>query len=282
VCKAAQLVFRGHGLAANPWESAVQFRDELVKRKFPPASGFTVRYRFSIAGKVPADLHVVVERPDLYTVKLNGVELSASPGSWWLDRSFGKIAAAAAARVGENVLELSASPFTVFHEIEAAYVLGDFGLHAADAGFVIEPAKKLAIGPWNEQLLPLYGDGVTYRQTFEIAAVSGSYLVKLPAWNGSVARVTVNGQAAGYIEAPPYERDVTAHVRAGTNTVEVTVIGTLKNTLGPHHAGAGLGAAWPPMFRRAPAGGLPPGADYATVPYGLTKHFLLIEEQIER
>ena len=78
------------------------------------------------------------------------------------------------------------------------------------------------------------------------------------------------------------ERDVTAHVRPGKNTIEVTVIGTLKNTLGPHHAGTQLGAAWPPMFRRAPAGGLPPGADYATVPYGLTKDFLLIEEQVKR
>ena len=67
-----------------------------------------------------------------------------------------------------------------------------------------------------------------------------------------------------------------------SETATKAVIGTLKNTLGPHHAGTQIGAAWPPMFRRAPADGLPPGANYATIPYGLTKDFLLIEEQTKR
>ena len=127
--------------------------------------------------------------------------------------------------------------------------------------------------------MPLYGDGVSYRETFEIAEPSGSYRVKLPRWNGSVARVVVNGRHGGYIESPPYERNVTAFVRSGRNTIEVTVIGTLKNTLGPHHAGPEVGAAWPGMFRRPPADGLPPGAAYATVSYGLMEPFVLVQER---
>ena len=255
VCKAAEFAFKRHGMPGNPWESAVQFRDELLRREFPQESGFTVSYRFSIAEKVPSSLFVVVERPDLYTVKLNGVQLSASPGSWWLDRSFGKIVARDAARVGENVLELTAAPFTVYHEIEAAYVLGDFGVRAADAGFVIVPPRELRVGSWKEQLLPLYGHGVSYTETFEIDAPAGTYRVRLPRWNGSVAKVSVNGRDAGIVESPPYERDVTAHVRGGRNTIEVIVIGTLKNTLGPHHAGPEVGAAWPGCSGAPPRAG---------------------------
>ena len=43
---------------------------------------------------------------------------------------------------GENRLELIASPFSIYHEIEAAYVVGDFRVEPADSGFVIEPEPR--------------------------------------------------------------------------------------------------------------------------------------------
>ena len=77
-------------------------------------------------------------------------------------------------------------------------------------------------------------------------------MVTLPNWYGSVAKVTVNGKPAGFIDAPPWECDVTKWVKRGQNEVEVTVIGTLKNTLGPHHGKPALGAAWPGSFQQGP------------------------------
>jgi hypothetical protein len=59
------------------------------------------------------------------------------------------------------------------------------------------------------------------------------------------------------------------------NTVEVHVIGTLKNTLGPHHNNPGLGSAWPGMFQVGPESGLPAGLNYSTVGYGLFEPFVL-------
>ena len=64
-------------------------------------------------------------------------------------------------------------------------------------------------------------------------------------------------------------------VQPGANRIEVTVIGTLKNTLGPHHGNPALGTAWPAMFQKAPAAGPPPGKDYSTVGYGLFEPFEL-------
>ncbi len=279
VYRAAQFAFQKNGMDRNPWDSAVQFRDELITRTFPPESGVKVAYRFTVEKEVPETLFVVVERPDLYKIKLNGVELSPRAGSWWLDRSFGKLEAKAAAKVGENLLELTASPFTICHEIEAAYVIGDFGVRSGDSGFTIVPEETLKVGSWRDQLLPLYGAGVAYTETFELPALSGTYRVRLPSWLGSVAEVSVNGKSAGYIEAPPYERDITSHLKKGRNTIEVVVLGTLKNTLGPHHAGPGLGSAWPGMFHRAPENGPPPGNRYATVGYGLLEPFILLEER---
>ncbi len=270
-----QFAFQKNGLPQNPWESAVQFRDELITKKFPPESGCAATYRFTIAHEVPRPLQVVVERADLYAIACNGKPLMPAKGSWWLDKSFGRIDITAAARTGANEVTIRARPFTMFHELAAAYVLGDFGLKAAGAGFTIVPAATLKLGKWNEQGLPLYSAAVSYRQRFELPQPSGRYAVRLPAWYGSVAEVFVNDRSAGYIGFAPWQCDVTPHVVAGVNTIEVRVIGTLKNTLGPHHAGKVVGMARPIQFHTAPETGPPPGKEYDTIGYGLFEPFVL-------
>ena len=70
---------------------------------------------------------------------------------------------------------------------------------------------------------------------------------------------------------PPLEDAIYEHPAV----LEVIVIGTLKNTLGPHHNGSSLGSAWPGMFQRGPESGLPPGQAYDTVSYGLFEPFAL-------
>ncbi len=68
---------------------------------------------------------------------------------------------------------------------------------------------------------------------------------------------------------------MTSLIKPGTNNIEVIVIGTLKNTLGPHHAGQVVGAAWPNMFQRGPETGPPPGSRYHTIGYGLFEPLVL-------
>jgi len=275
--RANQFAFQQNGMGRNPWDSAVQFRDELIKKKFPADSGFIATYRFTIEKQVPSQLYIVIERPDLYSIKCNGKTVKAIKGSWWLDKSFGKINIRTAAKVGENTVTIKAFPLTIYHELESAYVLGDFALKASDSGFVIVPEEKLDIeaGGWNQQGYPFYAAGVSYTQKFEVSRPKGEYQVQLLHWYGSVAKVIVNGKTAGYIGYQPWQCDVTPLVKRGTNSIEIIVIGTLKNTLGPHHAGRTLGAAWPNMFQRAPETGPPPGNQYHTVGYGLFKAFEL-------
>lgn len=494
--QANQFAFQKNGLERNPWDSAVQFKDRLLTKSFPANSGFTASYKFTIEGAVPPDLAIVIERPDLYTITCNGQPLKTpaytpakvwqskrttyaegtvlrpSPEfkDWWLDKAFGKIPLASVARTGENVVTLTAAPFTIYHELESAYVLGEFTLKPAQQGFVITPDQPLQIqtpttvvsrthgvnpdqtmwlsggigfapgtedrapfvvfdlggardlsalriwnyceanvrdltargakeirlsgatdaampqfnqplgqftllrgstsggraqdlpvvaqgvrfvrvdilsnqggvnfpatgqpedngfvglaevqfldanggkidgvkihqasselgarerlarhlvddsgfirklsGGWDAQGHPFYAAGVAYQQKFRVAKREGRYVVALPQWLGSVAQVSVNGKLAGYIDAPPYECDVTKPIKRGENTVVVTVIGTLKNTLGPHHGHPALGAAWPGMFQRGPNPGPPPGETYSTVGYGLFAPFAL--KQITR
>lgn len=274
-CKANDLAFQANGLKGNPWDCAVQFRDEIITQKFPLESGCEVSYRFTIADRVPDSLFVVIERPDLYRITCNGQEVHAAPGAWWLEPSFGKLDIRSAAKVGENVVTCKASPFTVWHEIEAAYVLGDFAVQPAEQGFVIKPPSPVKLGPWNVQGKPFYGATVTYSERFDLPTPSGRYVVSLPAWYGSVAKVVVNGKLAGYIQSQPWECDVTPHITGGINTVSVSVFGTLKNTLGPHHENPPAGIAWPHGFRKAPETGPPAGVAYSTFGYGLFEPFVI-------
>ncbi len=475
--QANQLAFQANGLERNPWDSAVQLRDEFIRKTFPAESGFEATYRFTIEGDPPRDLAIVIERPDLYTITCNGKSIKAKPGDWWLDKSFGKIDLAGAAQPGENAVTIKAQPFTIYHELEPAYVLGDFSLKPSKSGFVIvrpepltmtvateahgtdpegtmwlsagvgygkRPASKSpddrdpelvfdlgsqrnlaaikvwnynevnltergvkrlkvlvsptdddasfrevgtfeldqaqsgSVGPsaaprfpqtleakaqavrfvkfdilsnhrgttypaekpvednafvglsevrflaegdggrivpiggvriarvsselaggtghnrraaflldssgmrptgWNAQGHPFYGGAVAYTARFDVGEKpSGNYCVRLPSWYGSVARVTVNGRPAGRIAWQPWECTVTEFIRPGVNTITVEVVGTLKNTLGPHHAGALRGSAWPHAFRQGPRLGPPPGEKYDTIGYGLFEPFVLIRE----
>jgi len=275
---ANQMAFEKNGMERNPWDSAVQFKDELISRKFPPGSGFEATYRFAIEGEVPKPLVIVIERPDLYAITCNGTPVTAAKDAWWLDKAFGKIDITAAARPGENAVTIKAAPFTIYHELEPAYVLGNFGLKATRSGFAIVAAEPLKIGKglgWNQQRMPFYAAGVAYRQSFDVPQPSGRYRVSVPSWYGSVAKVLVNGKLCDHLVSQPWECNVTEYIKPGSNTVEVVVIGTLKNTLGPHHAGTPRGSAWPGMFHQGPKQGPPPGTGYDTIGYGLFAPFTL-------
>lgn len=473
---ANQFAWQQNGLPRNPWNSAVQFRDELISRKFPAESGFEVIYRFTIDGPVPNPLHLVIERPDLYEITCNSMPIDAEKGKWWLDKSFGKLDISAIAHPGENTVTLRAQPFTMYHEIAAAYVLGDFSLRPVSRGFTVVAPKPLTIkeglahatdiegiawlttgigyhrdpatqegndgapsvcfdlgktvdlgmieiwnynesglpgrgvrglridgsiepdgpdawsiplgtfeltrspgGPvgtrtdfaqqlaidgkkvryvkftilsnqndvsfptkdgsqdnafvglsevrfhgvdhaghlalvenvaihwvsselsgarghdraavhlvdgsglgkaslgWNQQGMPFYAHGVVYEQAYRINEPAAKhYKVRVPNWNGSVADVVVNGKLCGHLVSQPWEVDVSNAIQTGENKIEVIVVGTLKNTLGPYHNGPTAGSAWPGMFQRGPEPGPPPGKSYDTIGYGLFEPFLLL------
>ncbi|MHC4433259.1 MAG: glycosyl hydrolase [Planctomycetota bacterium] len=275
--RASQFAFAQNGMERNPWDSAVQFRDELITTKFPAQSGFEAAYHFTIDGDAPSSLYVVIERPDLYSISCNGKAVVPVKDQWWLDKAFGKIDITNAARAGENTVTLKASPMTIYHELEPAYLLGDFTLKATDRGFAVESGNDspLGLGEWNKQGHPFYAADVVYSQNFVVSAPAGRYVVQLPDWYGSVAEVLINGRSAGFIAYQPWEVDVTDVIVPGLNRISVVVTGTLKNMLGPHHAGTGLGAAWPNMFHRGPESGPPPGDKYHTVGYGLFEPFVL-------
>lgn len=91
-----------------------------------------------------------------------------------------------------------------------------------------------------------------------------------------MAEVRVGEKTAGFIAFQPYSLDITGSLGQGLNRVSVIFYGTLKNTLGPHHNNPPLGRAWPGSFQKGAAKGLPPGAEYSVIDYGLMDDFKLL------
>jgi len=276
---AANKVYKYYGFEnGNPWNHSVQFRTNIVDLdKFDANTGFTATYHFNIKGSVDFEgMKAVVERPYLWNVLVNGKEVKAEEGQWWLDRELGIFEIEKLVKKGDNTITLKVSPMKIHAEIEPVYILGDFSIKPADKGWTIEPAvNKLTMGGWKDQGMPFYSWGVTYSKEYNIEEQKGKYIVSLNGWKGTVAEVIVNDQPAGVIAFPPYQNDVTQFIKAGENKIEVKVIGSLKNLLGPHFNNPVPGLVGPWHFRNVKS--YPAGKDYQLLDYGLMEEFSLLQ-----
>jgi hypothetical protein len=278
VFNAADKVYKFHGFKnGNPWNTSVQYKTNIVDRDtFGMNTGFSASYHFTIRGKFDySSIKAVVERPYLWRVELNGKEIKPETGKWWLDRNFSIFNIGTLVKDGENTITLKASPMKIHAEVEPVYILGNFSVEPATKGFIINsPKPKLSTGSWIIQGLPFYSWGITYSKEFAVGKPEGKYEVALGKWKGTIAEVSVNGQSAGLIGFPPYRADITGQVKQGVNKIDVRIVGSLKNLLGPHHNNPALGIASPWMWRNIKS--YPAGKDYQMFDYGLMEDFVLL------
>lgn len=274
---AADIVFKAHDFQnGNPWNTSVQYKRNIVDRDNFADGGFAATYRFTINDDFDySGIKVVAERPELFTVRVNGTKVEATPGEWWLDKSFGVYPIGQLAKKGVNTVELSISPMSIYAETEPIYITGNFSVLPERAGWSIgAPIGQMQMGSWKEQKQPFYSWDVKYAKSYTLNNLSGAYAVKLGRWSGTVAEVYVNGQKAGMIAFDPYELDVTPYLKEGKNEIDVHVIGSLKNLLGPHYRdpAPGLASPWHWKNVKEPIS----GADYQMMDYGLMEDFSLV------
>ena len=192
---------------------------------------------------------------------------------WWLDRSFAVLEVGNYLKAGENTLAITAAPMSVYAEIEPVYILGDFNLESAQKGWKLIPKQPLQLGSWKRQGLPLYGHSISYVKTLSIENIGRQFEVQLGEWKGTVAAVKVNGIPAGIIISEPNSLNITKYLKKGVNRIEVGVVGSLKNLLGPHHNSPSPGMVGPGHWGNVKS--YPSGKDYETYDYGLMEDFYI-------
>jgi len=239
-----------------------------------------LRYRFA-ADTVPASAcHLVMEFPEKFRVSLNGKPLATNhTDGWWIDRSFNRIVLPVGSiKKGDNELLLE-TDYGPKSGLECLYLAGDFGARWENRKAVLTaPVKNLKLGDWRSQGLPCYTGMVSYSATVAIPAGSGNrVMLALPAWDGTLVKISVNGKKAGRIAWPPYETDITPALIPGNNLVEITVVSSRRNLLGPLHLKE-LYPGWtgPGEFVSDGDRFTP---DYVSVPYGLMEPPLISYRQ---
>jgi len=104
---------------------------------------------------------------------------------------------------------------------------------------------------WQTIILPpLDGPVLPVLSVAEGSRVEGRVILEVQNLRAAIAHVRVNGQQTGTVAWPPHRVDITVGLRPGENVIEIELVGTLRNLLGPHHlTGGDLDWTGPGEFR---------------------------------
>lgn len=204
-----------------------------------PRNGTSAVFRFTFQVSVmPADdVYLIVESAEYYDIQLNGEMISNLPVGWFLDRTFDKVLLHGL-REGANELLLSCK----YHnrmEVEDIYLIGDFGVDAERA--VVAEPETLKFGDWCLQGYFHYCGSMIYH--FDVIVENNAknrMVLGLGEYSAVTVEVRVNGRTAGHVPwRAANQLDLTEHLNDGANQIEIEVMGSPRNMLGPFHHTAG-------------------------------------------
>lgn len=219
----------------QPW-FVRKFHPEMLSGTKAPLQ---LEFAFNIDVIPSGALFLAMENPAAFTVQINGtpVDLNAADG-WWVDASIIRISLPAGAlKMGGNVISLT----TEFHhglDLEAIYVLGNFGVRLDDAAATLTRLpEKLAVGDVCSQALPFYSGGIVYEIPADAVAgmrteAGERVVLATPGIGGACARLLVADEEKALIPWPPYEAEITEFL--GQN-MALEIVLTRRNTFGPLH-----------------------------------------------
>jgi hypothetical protein len=250
---------------------------------------FALRFSFDVAIRPANPVYLVIESPEHFAIVVNGQPILSQDTGWWTDISFRKVDISAAVQAGRNEIALS-GVFARDTELESVYLIGDFGgaarklreenrhngqtfyryapeFHITRVPDHVQPSSKAGspIIDLTAQGMSFFAGRATLRQAVSLPAFDGRAVLEIHNLRAALANVRVNGQAAGTIAWPPHRVEITSGLHAGENVVEIELVGTLRNLLGPHHlAGGDLDWTGPAQFRDKQRW----TDDYILVPFG--------------
>ncbi|PQV64219.1 hypothetical protein B1R32_10663 [Abditibacterium utsteinense] len=231
--------------------------------------------------KASQKINLVVERPENYRISVNGTAVEATKNEAgqsesWRDIRWISIDISGLLRLGENHITLECPAFEFGDrnethdqvarygtEIEAIYLVGDFGVAAQLTGqeprqaewddlelpdVAVRVARRdslqivanqtLILGDVTTQGLPFYAGRLLLEMELPRTRGASGLGVSLGHLDGAIAEVSFRGELVGTIWSHPLEIELPAAALEG-GTLQITLYGTLRNLLGPHHHSAG-------------------------------------------
>ena len=205
------------GDMVQPWFSKLEGHDKLLGQ-------VSLEYEFYIES-VKKDITLVVERPEIFDIKVNGKTLKKqSSYEKWVDICFNKLNIPFEyIKKGRNTFTLSAD-FKENNNIEAIYLLGEFGVRLEDENkkILVDLPEKLSLDNIEKQLLPFYGASIVFDIPLDIKdGNTASFYVD----DYSMACINVNDKTLAF---KPYEMEFEGDLK-------LELVFTRRNTFGPLH-----------------------------------------------
>jgi len=220
---------RAHIFSRQPWMYSCEERNRVYSVK--------AKYVFYTGERISGEVFAAIESPDVFNVYVNGREVRPT-GRTYKDRAFVMYDIKEALLPGRNEIILDTDKYGQLVSLESIYIVGDFKLAKDSRGFVLHNEDgDIMPGDWTLLGYPYYSGSVRYSAEFEIAVDGDDSRVEIELGDfwGAVSRVIVNGNEASILGWKPYRVDITKYIQDGRNSVEVEVVNSLQNLLGPHH-----------------------------------------------
>ncbi len=206
----------------------------------PPLAKIVLRFEFFVETIPPDGVMLAIEKPAQYrSIRCNDRTLgSGTVDGWWVDRCFERLPVPTnLLRLGANAIELEVD-FNVGTDLEAIYLLGDFGVRLAGVKQTLTSLPEtLRPECVTTQGLPFYGGRLTYEipaAAFTDGAVpEGNLGLKLSDFEAACAVVRAGSAESKLIAFAPFETDLSGlDLRDG---IKLEVVLTRRNTFGPLH-----------------------------------------------
>lgn len=250
-----------------------------------------VRCRFSVEVEyLPKEVYLACETPEMFDITVNGIPVDTEGRcGYFRDCAFQKLDISGLLQIGENTIETRVrfvqsdtvyenmkkarmfesekNKLTFDMEIEAMYLVGDFGVrtqgtfeevaHNAaffDGSFVITaPTDTISLCHIERQGYPFFAGEITVERTLTLNESDTSRMLAFDKAGINALRVSVNGHEAGTLLWRPYTLDLSPYLHAGDNVIRLTLVNNLRNLLGPHHhTGGELLTVGPGHFYKEP------------------------------
>ena len=190
-----------------------------------------LKLRYTFESEIPVfDAQLALENAGISSVTLNGKNVGSVTG-WYVDKCIGKIDLPQI-KIGTNVLEVSL-PYGHKIDVEAMYLLGDFGVNVRGAACVItKPVRSLSFGDITNQGLPFYGGNLIYHLEADIP--EDCMTIRASNYRGHLLKIKVDGNDCGHLVFSPYEKKITG-IGKGRHKIDIVYFGNRINTFGQLH-----------------------------------------------
>jgi len=198
-------------------------------------SKFVVRYEFNVDRTILGNkIYLVVENPEKFIIRINNNIISGNEG-YWIDKSFRKINISKHIVGGENIVELEGE-ITIYTEIESIYVIGDFAVkRISDGGFILTAEKTMVnVENLTEEGYMFYAGKILLKKKFNLDTDNRVFL-EIDELNAIIAEIYINNMHVGEIFKHPYRLEITNYIKRGENEINIILVNSLRNLLGPHH-----------------------------------------------